>query len=166
MLVNLSPGSKFIRSNAEMPHNLADEHLWLVVRSNLVWPPPSLLRYLGRGWYIDNSIVLAFNHYWDWARHLCTTLRNTCKTTYGHWRRLHHYLWVLKTEHGRALKAAETYRVHMSSLWLRDQSYKLVHEAHESIVKNYNGGDWSQIIADETTWLRPGYSSGTSENSS
>ena len=86
--------------------------------------------------------------------------------TYGHWRTLHHYLWVLKTEHGRALKAAETYRVHMSSLWLRDQSYKLVHEAHESIVKNYNGGDWSQIIADETTWLRPGYSSGTSEDSS
>ena len=145
----LSPGSKSTRSNAEMPHNISDEHLWLVVRRNLVWPPP-LLRYLDNTWYIDNSFVLAINRYIAWAKHLCV-LRSTCKTTYHDWRRLHHFIWVVRTENGRAAKAAETYRVHMSSLWLRDQSWKLVHEAHESIIKNYNSGEWSQIIVEETS---------------
>ena len=92
-------------------------------------------------------------------------LRTTCKTTHHDWRRLHHFIWVVRLEHGRAAKAAETYRVHRSSLWLKGHSWQLIQDAHESVVQNYNGGTWTEAFAAEGSWLRPGYESGTSTDS-
>ena len=148
-----------------MPHTISDEHLWLVLRRCVIWSPPTLLRYLE---VVNLDTIASFarelDRYIHWAKQLCV-LRTTCKTTHHDWRRLHHFIWVVRLEHGRAAKAAETYRVHRSSLWLKGRSWQLIQDAHESVVQNYNGGTWTEAFAAEGSWLRPGYESGTSEDS-
>ena len=144
-----------------MPHAIYDEHLWLVVRRCIIWSPPTLLRYLELVNLGHNCLICReLGHYILWAKQLCV-LRTTCTTTHHDWRRLHHFIWVVRLEHGRAAKAAETYR---SSLWLKGHSWQLIQDAHESVVQSYNGGTWTEAFAAEGSWLRPGYESGTSED--